>query len=78
MVGGDNVIFVVLDILFHLIKKRLATGKKMRRDWNICLGFIKCSNQQRLMAGFEILDGATKEENTWRIHDLIVQEFANY
>ena len=78
----DNVIFVVLDISFDLVKKRLH-GRELWEEteeaWPAAAHdmFKPAESGEPRTFGFEVLDGATKEENALEICNLIVKECAN-
>ena len=79
---GADIIFVVLDISFDLVKKRLH-GREFWKDTDLerlspaHQIFKPAESDEPNTIGFEVLDEATKEENAQRICDLIAKECAN-
>ena len=80
---GTDIMFVVLDISFDLVKKRLH-GREFWEDEEALERlspahhmFKPAESDEPNTIGFEVLDEATKEENAQRICDLIAKKCAN-
>ena len=74
---GDDVIFVVLDISFELVKERLSGRGEGEVDLaEVHYAYEPAQSDEPRTVAFEILRDATREENAQGVLDLINKESA--
>ena len=74
---GDDVIFVVLDISFELVKERLSGRGEGEVDLSeVHYAYEPAQSDEPRTVAFEILRDATREENAQGVLDLINKESA--